>query len=323
MRAIVTILALVFACCQPAAAASSYPERTVTIVVPYAAGGGIDVVSRMLALRLNERLGQPFVVENRLGAGGVIASGYVAKAVSDGHTLLMASDAQLAIQVTLRKTMPYDPMADFAPIAIVGSTPFALLASPSLPATSVADLIKLAKSKPGELTYGSSGVGGTPHLVTEMFTTMSNIKMRQIPYKGTAQALGDVVAGRVDVIFSGLTGVAQLLREGRLRALGVSSEKRVAILPDVPTVSEAGVPGFDAVGFVMLVAPAGTSKDITSKLYDELRAIIASPDIQQKYESIGYIVEQSPQPEQLRKFIKGQIERWGQVVERAGLLHSQ
>jgi tripartite-type tricarboxylate transporter receptor subunit TctC len=235
----------------------------------------------------------------------------------------MASDAQLAIQVTLRKSMPYDPMADFAPIAIVGATPFALLASPSLPATSVADLIKLAKSKPGELTYGSSGVGGTPHLVTEMFTTMSNIKMRQIPYKGTAQALSDVVAGRVDVIFSGLTGVSQLLRDGKLRALGVSSEKRVAILPGVPTVAEAGVPGFDAVGFVMLVAPAGTSEDITSKLYDELRAIIATPDIQQKYESIGYIVEQSPQPERLRMFIKGQIERWGQVVERAGLLHSQ
>ena len=323
MRAIAMVLALVFACCQPAAAASSYPERTVTIVVPYAAGGGIDVVSRMLAQRLNERLGQPFVVENRLGAGGVIASSYVAKAANDGHTLLMASDAQLAIQVTLRKSMPYDPMADFAPIAIVGSTPFALLASPSLPVTSVGDLIKLARSKPGELTYGSSGVGGTPHLVTEMFTSMSNIKMRQIPYKGTAQALSDVVAGRVNVIFSGLTGVSQLVREGKLRALGVSSQKRVSILPNVPTVAEAGVPGFDAVGFVMLVAPARTSKDITSKLYDELKAVIASPDIRQKYENIGYIVEQSPRPEELRNFIKGQIERWGQVVERAGLRHSQ
>lgn len=322
MRAIATVLVLVFACCQPAAA-SSYPERTVTIVVPYAAGGGIDVVSRMLAQRLNERLGQPFVVENRLGAGGVIASSYVAKAASDGHTLLMASDAQLAIQVTLRNSMPYDPMADFEPIAIVGSTPFALLASPSLPVTSVGDLIKLAKSKPGELTYGSSGVGGTPHLVTEMFTSMSNIKMRQIPYKGTAQALSDVVAGRVNVIFSGLTGVSQLLREGKLRALGVSSQKRVAILPDVPTVAEAGVPGFDAVGFVMLVAPASTSKDITTKLYDELKAVIASSDIRQKYENIGYIVEQSPPPEELRNFIKGQIERWGRVVERAGLRHSQ
>jgi tripartite-type tricarboxylate transporter receptor subunit TctC len=153
--------------------------------------------------------------------------------------------------------------------------------------------------------------------------SMSNTKMRQIPYKGTAQALSDVVAGRVNVIFSGLTGVSQLLREGKLRALGVSSQKRVAILPDVPTVAEAGVPGFDAVGFVMLVAPARTSKDIASKLYDELKAVIASPDIRQKYENIGYIVEQSPRPEELRNFIKGQIERWEQVVERAGLRHSQ
>lgn len=322
MRLISVALFQVITWC-PWTSAAPYPERTVTIAVPYAAGGGIDVVTRMLAQRLNERLGQPFVVENRLGAGGVIASAYVAKAANDGYTLLMASDAQLAIQVSLRKTLAYDPTADYAPIAIVGSTPFALLVSPSLPVTSVGDLIKLAKAKPSELTYGSSGIGGTPHLVTEMFMSMSNTKMRQIPYKGTAQALSDVVAGRVNVIFSGLTGVVPLLREGKLRALGVSSQSRIGILPNVPTIAEAGIPGFDAVGFVMLVAPAGTSKDITTKLYNELKAVVMAPDIRQKYESIGYVAEQSPPPDELQNFIKRQIERWGDVVERAGLRHSQ
>jgi tripartite-type tricarboxylate transporter receptor subunit TctC len=322
MRVIVIALFQIIAYCL-SVAAGPYPERAVTIAVPYAAGGGIDVVSRMLGQRLNERLGQPFVVENRLGAGGVIATSYVAKAPNDGYTLLMGSDAQLAIQVSLRKTLPYDSLVDFAPITIVGSTPFALLVNPSLPVASVGDLIKLAKAKPGELTYGSSGIGGTPHLVTEMFMSMSGTKMRQIPYKGTSQALNDVVAGRVNFIFSGLTGVVPLLREGKLRALGVSSPKRVAILPEVPSVAEAGIPGFDAVGFVMLVAPAGTSKDIITKLHNELKAIVTASDMRQRYESIGYITEQSPPPDELNNFIKRQIRRWGEVIERAGLLHSQ
>jgi tripartite-type tricarboxylate transporter receptor subunit TctC len=322
MRVILIALLQIVAFCS-LAAAGPYPERKVTIAVPYAAGGGIDAVTRILAQRLNERLGQPFVVENRLGAGGMIATTAVAKAANDGYTLLMGSDAQLAIQVSLRKSLAYDPMIDFAPIAIVGSTPFALLANPSLPVNSVNDLIKLAKSKPGVLTYGSSGIGGTPHLVTEKFMSMSGTKMRQVPYKGTAPALSDVVAGHVNVIFSGLTGVVPLLQEGKLRALGVSSQKRIPILPDVPTVAEAAIPGFDAVGFVMLVAPAGTSKDITTRLYTELKTIITAADVRRLYERIGYVVVQSPPPHELQDFIKRQIDHWGDVVERAGLRHSQ
>lgn len=322
MRLILVALLQAMACCSVAAAAS-YPERAVTIVVPYAAGGGIDTVTRMLAQRLNERLGQPFVVENRLGAGGLMASAAVAKAAPDGHTLLMGSDGQLAIQVSLRKALPYDPAVDYAPIAIVGTTPFALIVNSSLPVKSVSDLIKLAKSKPGEITYGSSGIGGTPHLVTEMFMSMTGTKMRQVPYKGTAQAMTDVVAGHVNMIFAGLTGLTPLLQEGKLRALAVSSHERVGILPDVPTVAEAGVTGFDAVGFVMLVAPAGTPKDVIAKLHDELKTIVKSPDIMKQYERIGYVTVQSPSPEELKGYIKHQIARWSDVVERAGLKHSQ
>jgi tripartite-type tricarboxylate transporter receptor subunit TctC len=304
-------------------AADHYPDRPVTIVVPYAAGGGIDTVTRMAAQHLSERLGQTFVVENRLGAGGVIATTYAARAKPDGYTLLMASDAQFAIQVALRKSLAYDPTKDFEPIGMAGSTPFALVVHPSVPAKSVKELIALAKSKPGELTYGSSGVGGTPHLVMEMFTSVTGIKMRHIPYKGTAQGLNDLIGGRLNTMFSGLTGVTPLLKAGQLRALGVSSRTRLKVLPSVPTVAEAAVPGFEAVGFVMLAAPAGTPKGIVDKLAAELAEFVKSPDVEKKYDSIGYLAEKSPSPAELKVFIKQQIGRWGDVVAKAGLTHSQ
>jgi tripartite-type tricarboxylate transporter receptor subunit TctC len=191
----------------------------------------------MLAQRLAERLGQSFVVANRVGAGGIIASADVARSPGDGYTLLMASDAQLAIQVALRKSLPYAPEKDFTPVAIVGSTPFALLVNPSMPAASVEDLIKIARSKPGELTFASSGIGSLPHLVTALFMSMTGIKMRHIPYRGTSEALTDVIGGRVDLIFSGLTGIRSLLDAGKLRALGVSSRRRLSILPSIPTIA--------------------------------------------------------------------------------------
>jgi tripartite-type tricarboxylate transporter receptor subunit TctC len=303
--------------------AQTYPQRPVTIVVPYAAGGGIDVIARMLAQRLTERLGQPFVVENRLGAGGVIASSFVARAPADGHTLLLASDAQFAIQVPLRKDLPYNPVKDFAPIGITGSTPFALLVNPALPVKSLSEFIALAKSKPGEIPYGSSGVGGTPHLVMEMFTSMSGISLQHIPYKGTAQALNDVMSGTIPVMFSGLTGVPGLLSAGKLRALGVSSTKRLGILPSVPTVAEAGVPGFEAFGFVILAAPAGTPDTIIKRLFAELNDFNGAPGVQDKFDSIGYLADRSPPPEELTGFIEKQITLWTDVVAKAGLMHSQ
>lgn len=305
------------------AAAQGYPTRSVTLVVPYSAGGGIDVVTRMLAQRLEQRLGQAFVVNNRVGAGGMIASAYVAKSASDGYTLLTASDAQLAIQVSLRKHLDYDPTKDFAPIAIVGTTPFALLVNPALPVTSVTDLIKLAKSNPGGLTFASSGVGSVPHLVMVQFMMMSGSKMRHIPYRGTSEALNDVVAGRVNVIFSGLTGISNLVAAGKLRAVGVSSRTRVSILPSVPTIAESGVPGFQTVSFVMMVAPAATPQDIVTELNNNINAVIAQPDIRQRYEAIGYLAEPSPAPGELKKFIKVEIAQWAEVIARAGLTHSQ
>jgi tripartite-type tricarboxylate transporter receptor subunit TctC len=305
------------------ASAQTYPSRPVTVVVPYAAGGGLDLIGRMLAQRLTDRLGQSFVVENRLGAGGVIAATSVAKAPPDGYTLFAAASTQMAIQVTLHKKLPYDPAADFAPVALIASVPFVLVVHPSLPVQSMTDLIKLAKEKPGKLSFGSSGVGGPPHLYTELLKTMTGTEMTHIPYKGTAQAMNDVVAGHVPIIFSDLAPAIPLLKAGKLRPLGISSKVRFAGLPDVPPLAEVGVPGFDAVAWVMIVAPANTPATIVDKLHSELKSIAALPETQKYLVSIGNIPLTTPPPEELRRYVKTEIVRWGKVVEQAGIAGSQ
>jgi tripartite-type tricarboxylate transporter receptor subunit TctC len=303
--------------------AETYPTRPVTIVAPYAAGGGADLIARLMAQKLGERLGQSFVVENRLGAGGVIAASSVAKATPDGYTLFMGASTQLAIQVTLHKTLPYDPAADFAPVALVASVPFVLIVNPSLPVHSVTDLIALAKEKPGQLSFGSSGVGGPPHLFTELLKTMTGIEMTHIPYKGTAQAMTDVIAGHVPIIFSDLAPAIPQLKAGRLRALGISSAVRFAGMPDIPPIAESGVPGFDAVSWLALVAPAATPREIVDKLHGEVKAIMAMPDVQKRFVDLGNIPLVSPPPDELRRYVKSEIVRWGDVVRKAGLAGSE
>ena len=222
--------------------AANYPSRPVTVVVPYAAGGGLDLIARVLAQKLTERTGQSFFVENRLGAGGVIAANDVAKATADGYTIFAGSSTQLAIQVTLHKTLPYSPATDFMPIALVATVPFVLIVNPSLPVQTAGDLIKLAKQQPGKLSFGSSGVGGPPHLYMELLQTMTGTQMTHIPYKGTSQAIVDVVAGRVPILMSDVAPAAPLIKAGTVRALGVSSTARVAALPDVPPIAEKVCP---------------------------------------------------------------------------------
>jgi tripartite-type tricarboxylate transporter receptor subunit TctC len=317
-----------FACvlallCAQRATAQTYPQRTVTVVSPYSAGGGADLIARLMAQQLSSRLGQSFVVENRLGAGGVIAATSVAKAKPDGYTLFMATSTQLAIQVTLHKKLAYDPAKDFQPIALVASVPFMLIVNPSLPVHSVADLIKLAKEKPGQLSFGSSGVGGPPHLYTQLLMTMTGTKMTHIPYKGTAQAINDLVAGTIPIIFCDLAPAVPLIQAGKVRALGISSKARFSTLPDVPSVAESGVPGFDAVAWIMLVAPAGTPKAIVDKLHAEMKAIEAMPDIQKKLVGLGTIPLVTPPTGELQRYVKSEIARWGDVVRAAGIAGSQ
>jgi tripartite-type tricarboxylate transporter receptor subunit TctC len=307
---------------QPAAA-QTYPTRPVTIAVPYAAGGGVDVVTRLVAQKLTERLGQAFVIDNRTGAGGLLASQHVAKAAPDGHTLLLGTDAQLAAQVTLRKSLPYDPTKDFEPVALIGNTPFGLIVNSSLPAQSVTDLIRLAKQHPGKISYGSSGAGGIPHLLAELFMSVTGTQMTHVPYKGTAEALRDVVAGHVPVTFSGLVPVVGLLKEGKIRVLGVTSTKRVAVVPDAPPIAEVGVPGFEAVAWLMLVAPAGTLQPIVARLHTEIAAITELPEIHAQFAKVGYLAP-DPTPQQgLMRLITSEIERWGKVIEGGGFARTQ
>jgi tripartite-type tricarboxylate transporter receptor subunit TctC len=297
---------------RPSARCSGYPSRPVTVVVPYAAGGGLDLVARVLAQKLSERTRQSFFVENKLGAGGVIAANAVAKSAPDGYTIFAGSSTQLAIQVTLHKTLPYDPATDFVPIALVASVPFVLIVHPSLPAQTAGDLIRLAKERPGQLSFGSSGVGGPPHLYMELLQTMTGTQMTHIPYKGTAQAIVDVVAGRVPILMSDIAPAAPLINGGTVRALGVSSTTRFASLPDVPPISENGVPGFDAVAWIMMVAPAASPPAVVDKLHADLKAIVAMPETQQKFAELGVIPIDTPPVPTLHDFVKSEIGRWGQ-----------
>jgi tripartite-type tricarboxylate transporter receptor subunit TctC len=319
-RAALLIGILAFGVTQ--ANAQEYPSRPVTIAVPYAAGGGVDVVTRLVAQRLSQRLGQSFVVDNRLGAGGLIATSSVAKAAPDGYTLLLATDAQLAAQVTLRKTLPYDPTQDFVPVALFGTTPFGLIVSSSLPVHSVADLIKLAKAQPGKISYGSSGAGGIPHLLTELFMSMTGTSMTHVPYKGTAQALNDVVAGHVPVTFSGLVPVVGLLEGGKIRVLGVTSKNRVPAVPDVPPIADT-VPGFEAAAWLMIVAPAATPKPIVERLHAEIAGIVDRPETHEQFAKVGYFPPDPMPQDQLGGLIRSEIERWGIVITHAGIARTQ
>jgi tripartite-type tricarboxylate transporter receptor subunit TctC len=303
--------------------AENYPTRRITLVAPWPPAGAIDVLCREIAPGAGERLGQPIVVENRPGAGSTIGTADVAKATPDGYTLFMGTSTQLAIQVTLHKSLPYDPATDFIPIALVASVPFVLIVHPSLPVHTAGELIDLARKRPGQLSFGSSGVGGPPHLYMELLQTMTGTKMVHIPYKGTAEAILDVVAGRVPILMSDVAPAAPLIKAGTVRALGVSSTTRVAALPDVPPIAENGVPGFDAVAWLMLVAPAAVPPTIVDTLHGDLKTIVAEPHTRQKLVALGVIPIDSPPVAALKTFVKSEIVRWDKVVEHAGLAGSQ
>ncbi len=290
MKKVVQIIAtttLVLFLALVPAAAQDYPARTTTIICPYAPGGATDILARMLARGLEERLGKSFVVENRPGAGTVLAAHIVAKAQPDGYTLLMGTSTPLAINATLHHKLSYDPGKDFVPLALVANVPFVLIVTPSLPVKSVADLIKYAKANPGKLSFGSSGPGSPHHLYMELFKTMTGTDMVHVPYKGSVPALTDVIAGRIPVMFVDLAPSLQFIKNGNVRAIGVSSKTRVPQLPDVPPVA-GGVPGFEAVAWQMLAAPSGTPKPIVDKLHAALKNIEAQPQFNEQVPSSAW-----------------------------------
>jgi tripartite-type tricarboxylate transporter receptor subunit TctC len=313
--------AIMLAGAQPGLA--QYPDRNVVMVSPYTAGGGADLIARLAAQQLAQRLGQSVTVENRLGAGGVVAAASVAKSQPDGYTLFMATSTQLAIQVTLHKKLAYDPTTDFEPIALVAGVPFVLIVHPSVPVNDLAGLLKLAKEKPGQLMFGSAGPGGPPHLYMQLLMSMTGTQMTHIPYKGTSQAINDLIAGTVPMVFSDVAAAVELIKAGKVRPLGVSSKERAPALPDVPTIAEAGVPGFDATAWMMLVAPAKTPNDIIAKLHREAKAAEKDTDFQRKLIGLGLLPLASPPTEELKNYVKSEVIRWGDVVRAAGIAGSQ
>ncbi|AMN42361.1 Bug family tripartite tricarboxylate transporter substrate binding protein [Rhodoplanes sp. Z2-YC6860] len=302
--------------------AQDYPSRPVTIIVPVAAGGSIDTIARLVAQKLSDRLGQPFVIENRTGAGMVIGTSAVAKATPDGYTMLLASSSALAINVTVHKALPYDPLKDFVPVAHVANSPFTLAVNLSLPVNSVPELIKYAKDKPGELSYGTAGPGSPHHLFTELLKTKAGIEMIHVPYRGNVPAMTDLVAGHIQVVFSDPSGLP-LIKERKVRPLGVSTLDRLPSIPNVPPLAEAGVPGFDAAAWVMLALPAATPKPIVDRLNTEMKTIATLPDVREAMANNSVIPVETPPPDELQRFLAAEIARWGQVVRQAGIAGSE
>jgi tripartite-type tricarboxylate transporter receptor subunit TctC len=298
----------------------NYPERQVSFIVPFAPAGGTDILTRLLAQKLEARLGKSFVVENRPGAGTILATNYLAKSPPDGYTIMMAVSS-LAADVTLYKSLPYDPGKDFALVALIARVPFVLVVSPSLPVNNVEDLIKLAKQR--TLGYGSGGVGAFHHLAAALFSSMTGIKMTHVPYRGTAPALNDLMAGYIQVMFTDYGPAAALISSGKLRALAVTTKKPFAMLPEVPPLADAGVPGFDAAAWQGVIAPSQTPPAIVAKLNGELNAAVAMNDVRARMRDIGMLPVGTGSPEELAQFFQSEIVRWGKVVQDAGIARSE
>ena len=305
------------------APAQEYPSRPVLFVVPYAPGGGTETMARLLGRRLEQRLGKPFVIDNRPGAGTAIGATFVAKSPPDGHTILLATSTTMAINVSIYSNLSYDPIKDLMPVALFSDIPFVLVVNPALPVHSIAELVTLARRTPGGLSYASNGHGGAGHLYAELLKSMTGIAMTHVPYKGLAPAFNDVVAGHVPLMFGDFGTALPLIRAGQLRALGVTTAQRVAAAPEIPPLSQAGLPGYVASSWQMVVAPAAIPKPILHKLNAELRAILAEPEIQKDFTDRGLIPVVSPSPEELQGYVRSEIVRWSKVVEQAGAAGSQ
>jgi tripartite-type tricarboxylate transporter receptor subunit TctC len=316
-RKLPALVAVLAALTTSSVSAADYPSRPVTLVVAFTPGGPSDVLSRIVGRRLQEILHQPFIVENRPGSGGNIAAEEVARATPDGYTLLMGNNSILATNAALYRKLAYNPEADFIPISLVGTQANILVVNPDVPAHSLAELIELAKANPGKLNFASSGFGAAAHLAGELFKTEAKINIVHVPYKGAAPALQDVMAGHVQMMFATAASVIGLIKSGRVRALAVTTPKRTALLPDLPTVDELGIKGFDATTWHGLVAPAGTPKDIIDTLNFATVEALKDPATQKSLIDLGVdIVGDSPK--EFEAYIKTEIPKWTAVVKQSG-----
>jgi tripartite-type tricarboxylate transporter receptor subunit TctC len=306
-----------FASARAFAQSVDYPTRVVTVVAPSAPGGLYSLFARILGNRLEQRFGKPFVVENRPGAASVVGAQLVARAAPDGYTLMIASGATLAVNVTLHKQLPYDPVADFVPIALIARVPEVLVVNPALPVRSLADLGVLAKSQP--LTFASAGPGTAQHLEGEMLRQALGFDMTHVPYKGALPALNDVMGGHVSMMFTPIANSLSMIEAGKVRPLGLAARERAAALPDVAPLAELGVPGFEASGWFMLVAPAATPRAIVERLHAETLAVLAEAELRAQFIRQGLMPVDTPSPDELKLFVREQIAYWDRTLHRIGL----
>lgn len=301
------------------AAAQAYPSRPIKLIAPWPVGGAVDALARAMGTRLEARLGQPVVTENRPGAGSTLGVAAGARSTPDGYTMVLPGNSALAISPTMYKQLSYDPVKDFAPVALIARIPLVLVVHPSVPVKSVAELRQYAKEKPGQINYGSGGPGSLHHMTAELFRTMTEIEITHVPYGGSAPAMNDLVAGHIQMLFSDPLPAPPQIRAGNVRALGVSSPTRWDIMPEIPTIAESGVAGFDAMGWTLAAFPAGTPKEIVDRMAAEFKAISKQPEAKEALAKLGMVLVESDPPEAVSKFIAAEGERWGKIVRQAGL----
>ena len=318
MRCATTCLLTAMLIMASAAPAQTYPIRPIRWVVTYPPGGPTDVVARAIGAKLTEAWGQQIVIDNRAGAGGVIGTDIAAKAVPDGYTLLFGTSAGLTINPALNSKLPYDAVKDFAPVSLLVLNPQILVVHPAVPVNSVKELVALAKARPGQLNYASVGIGSPNHMGMELLKALTGIDIVHVPYKGTGPAITDLLGGQVQVMFNSMPSVIPLVASGKLKGLAVGSVQRSPAVPDIPTVAEAGVPGFENVTWYGMFAPAKTPHDIIVKLNKQVVQILASPEMAQRLASQG-AEPRSSTPEELTKFMRVESERWKKVIKTAGI----
>jgi tripartite-type tricarboxylate transporter receptor subunit TctC len=313
-----TVAALAATALVGPAFAQTYPDRTITMVVPFAAGGSTDLVARILAQKLTEQMGQSVVVENRAGAGGNIGAAAVAKATADGYTLLYGTISTHTLNPLMAKKSAYDPVKDFEPIALIGNIPNVLVVNPSVPAKTVQELIALAKASPDKYSYASSGVATPLHLSGEMFNSMAGTKMAHVPYRGAGPAMNDLVAGQVPVLFDNLPSSVEFIKAGKIRALAVTTKTRVEQMPDIPTMDEQGLKGYETYSWQAIFAPAKTPKPIVDKLNAEVKKALADPALQKRLKDLTMTITPSS-PAELSKFVEDQLALWGPITKATGV----
>ena len=309
-RALATLL---LAASSTLAVAQAWPSKPVTIIVPFVPGGGTDLGARLMAQKLSTRWGQSVVVDNRGGAGGVVGADAVARAKPDGYTLLVGNLGTQSINPVLYKKLPYDPDKAFAPVSLIAELPFFVLARPTLPAANVRELIALAKKEPGKISFGSSGNGGAPHLSGEVFSAMSQTQLMHVPYKGGGAVMTDLIAGHVDLLFASVLESIGHVKNGKLKALAVTTTARSDSMPDVPTVAESGLPGYESGSWIALLAPAGTPKDIVDKVAADMKAVLADETTRQALSQQGAIPRSST-PAQLQSLIDNDRKRYERII---------